>query len=209
MVAKTLVKGGCKYIDVVDYDVKEPENVCRSEYLFSTGLTDKTDELMMMMITNSPFVETNLINNRYFENIKSFSNDETSKKKIAKSINNYDIVFDCTTDDDLMYILNNIVIKSDIINLSITNHANELVGAFYPNQYNFITKQFNEILNNDTSDLYEPTGCWSPTFKASYNDINSLVQFALKHINRIYKNGKMKNNFIINQDSNTIKIQEF
>jgi len=209
LLAKTLVKGGCKYIDVVDYDTKEPENVCRSEYVFSTGLTNKTDELIQILLTNSPFIETNLIKNDYFENIKAFSNDTKSKELIAKSLDYYDIIFDCTTDDDLMYIFNNIEIKSDIINLSITNHANELVGAFYPNQYHFVTTQFNDFLINNTSDLYEPTGCWSPTFKASYNDINILLQIAIKHINNIYETGKSKNNFIIKQNNNQINIQEF
>ena len=33
-VAKTLVRGGCKNITIADYDVKEPENICRSEYNF-------------------------------------------------------------------------------------------------------------------------------------------------------------------------------
>ena len=39
------------------------------------------------------------------------------------------------------------------------------------------------MLGKDSDkDLYNPTGCWSPTFKASYNDISSKVQYALKHI---------------------------
>jgi len=209
ILAKTLVKGGCKYIDVVDYDVKEPENVCRSEYLFSTGLTNKTDELIQIIRANSPFVETNLINNNYFEHIKSFSNDINSKTIIADTLSKYDIIFDCSTDNDLMYILNSLKIKSDIINLSITNHANELVCAFYPNLYHFVRTQFEEILDNDIVNLYEPTGCWSPTFKASYNDINTLLQIAIKHINEIYKSNKKKNNFIIKYNDNQINIQEF
>ncbi len=88
ILAKILVKGGCKYIDVVDYDIKEPENVCRSEYLFSTGLTNKTDELIQILLANSPFVETNLINNNYFEHIKSYSDDIKSKKLIADTLSN-------------------------------------------------------------------------------------------------------------------------
>ncbi len=108
-----------------------------------------------------------------------------------------------------MYILNSLEIKLDIINLSITNHANELVCAFYPNLYHFVRTQFEEILDNDIVNLYEPTGCWSPTFKASYNDINTLLQIAIKHINKIYKTNKAKNNFIVKYNDNQINIQEF
>ncbi|MBK7872890.1 MAG: ThiF family adenylyltransferase [Saprospiraceae bacterium] len=45
MIAKTLTRGGCRFIDFVDHDLKEPENICRSEYIFSNGITNKTEEL--------------------------------------------------------------------------------------------------------------------------------------------------------------------
>ncbi|MCO7319787.1 hypothetical protein OKE80_10735, partial [Riemerella anatipestifer] len=63
--------------------------------------------------------------------------------------------------------------------------------------YRFVQTQFISILDNDVDDLYNPTGCWSPTFKASYNDINLLVQYALKQINFIYQENKPKNNFTL------------
>jgi hypothetical protein len=37
--------------------VKEPENVCRSEYYFETGITNKVDELGSHLTSISPFVE--------------------------------------------------------------------------------------------------------------------------------------------------------
>jgi len=127
MIAKTLTKSGCKYIDIVDYDIKEPENVCRSEYMFQFGLNDKVIELQQILSAISPFVEIS-------------------------------------------------------------------------------------ILKNDLVDLYEPIGCWSPTFKASYNDINMLVQLAVKHINNLYKSDKQQNNFVIKIDDSEIlgiKVEEY
>src|SRR5699024_8838843 len=50
MVAKTLTRVGCRYIDFIDYDVKEPENVCRSEYSFLNGVSTKTVELMEVLV---------------------------------------------------------------------------------------------------------------------------------------------------------------
>ena len=59
--------------------------------------------------------------------------------------------------------------------------------------------------------MYNPTGCWSPTFKASYNDINVLVQFAIKHINIRKKNGQELRNFILDtkEDDFGIILKEF
>src|SRR5690625_6684497 len=82
-----------------------------------------------------------------------------------------------------MYVLDAIGLEVGLLNMSITNHAKEMVCAF-TNIYDFVNNQFSNVLQNDTEDLYEPTGCWNPTFKANYNDINVLVQYALNHINR-------------------------
>ena len=214
MVAKTLVKCGAKNISIVDYDVKEPENVCRSEYNFSNGLYDKTFELIKTLHENSPFVNVNFHNNNeYFESfIKALHKDKEAKKEYEKSLNQFDIVFNCSTDSDLMFLLDQLKLSTDLINLSITNHAKDLVCAFYPNIYNYVQNQFINILDNDVDDLYNPSGCWSPTFKASYNDISLLTQYALKEINRKYEENKPKDNFTlsINSGNNTyIKFTQY
>lgn len=214
MVAKTLVKCGAKNISIVDYDVKEPENVCRSEYNFSNGLYDKTFELIKTLHENSPFVNVNFHNNNeYFESfIKALHKDKEAKKEYEKSLNQFDIVFNCSTDSDLMFVLDQLKLSTDLINLSITNHSKDLVCAFYPNIYKYVQNQFINILDNDVKDLYNPTGCWSPTFKASYNDINLLTQYALKEINRKYEENKPKDNFTlsVNSENNTnIKFTQY
>ena len=213
IVAKTLVKSGARSIDLVDYDVKEPENVCRSEYQFSTGLTNKVDELTDSLFSNSPFVEVNIGKKEYFESIiKTFHREEESKKDFEKVLSEYDVIFNCSADSDLMYILSKLNFNCDLINLSITNHAKDLVCAFHPNIYRFVNNQFIDVLQNDIDDLYNPTGCWSPTFRGSYNDINLLVQFALKHINKKYKGNLKKNNFTLSVeeiDNLTINLKEY
>ena len=203
LVAKTLVKCGVKDISLIDFDVKEPENVCRSEYEFQNGLYDKTFELMDIFRKNSPFVDVKFHNNsEYFESyIKVLHKDKSERKSYEQSLNQFDIIFNCSADSDLMYVLDQLKLNTDLINLSITNHANDLVCAFYPNIYKFVQNQFVNVLDNDVDDLYKPTGCWSPTFKASYNDINLLVQFALKEINLIYKYKRNKDNFTLSFES--------
>jgi hypothetical protein len=210
MVATTLTRGGCRHIDFVDYDIKEPENVCRSEYKFSNGMSDKRDELENIVTEISPFLNTNPMYNEYFEaQIKGLYADPKVKAKFTEEICQYDIIFDCTTDNDLMYVLNELNIDKILINLSITNHARELVCAFHPNIYRFVNNQFANVLKNDTIDLYEPTGCWSPTFKASYNDISTLVQLALNRINAIASLQYKSNNFVIISFDGNFNINEF
>ncbi|KAA6330612.1 hypothetical protein EZS27_020695 [termite gut metagenome] len=212
MLAKGLAKGGCQSIGIIDYDVKEPENVCRSEYEFNTGIVDKVYELSQILMKTSPFVNVKPLDHHYFEQItKIWIKEKGAKEAFSKFLNEYDLIFDCSTDNDLMYILDALELSCDIINLSITNHANDLVCAFYPNIYHFVSTQFEAILNNDVTDLYNPIGCWNPTFKASYNDINLLVQMALKQINIVYQQNKVKNNFIIRTNENVcnLKIEEY
>jgi len=213
VIAKSLVKGGCKFVDIADYDIKEPTNVCRSEYTFIDGINDKVMELNKILTNHSPFVHINIFKKEYFEDIiKNYSTDLNGKDSFASILNKYDIIFDCSTDNDLMYLLNLLELKSDLINLSITNHAKDLVCAFYPNIYHFVDTQYRELLNNDLYDMYEPNGCWSPTFKASYIDIAFLAQMALKKINHFYEKNKAKSNFVIKTEKNNnffVRVEEY
>ena len=217
IVAKTLVKSGCTKVDFIDYDIKEPENVCRSEYSFFTGITNKTNDLINEMCLISPFFEP--INGGYDYSeafdffLKSHLTDTTLKTEIEKQLNEYNVIFDCSADNDLLYILSKLKIDTTLLNLSISNHAKQLVCATELNRYEFISTQFNgHVLKFDIDDLHNPTGCWNPTFKASYNDINMLVQFAIKQINLRFEQDKALRNFVIETDDTdclTIKLIEF
>ncbi len=217
IVAKTLVRSGCTKVDFIDYDIKEPENVCRSEYSFYTGISNKTNDLINEMCLISPFFEVAYGGFDYSEAfnffLKTHLTDMNIKSEIEKHLNEYDVIFDCSADSDLLYLLTQLNINSTLLNFSISNHAKQFVCAAEQNRYEFITTQFNGgVLKFDTDDLYNPTGCWNPTFKASYNDINTLVQYALKHINLRFINDKALRNFVIETDDTdclTINLKEF
>ncbi|MBP7809069.1 MAG: ThiF family adenylyltransferase [Bacteroidia bacterium] len=193
--ATTLARGGCKSLTVTDYDIKEPENVCRSEYLFKTGLTGKVLELSKTLIEISPFVDVKPYE-FFTDAIKDFINSGFHDTQIKESLEQFDFIFDCSTDNDLAFILDRLNPKSEIINISITNKAKELVCVTKPNLYNWMNELFAGI-DSDVEDLYNPTGCWSPTFKASYNDIAIMVQQAIQQINQCFENDKPLRNFIL------------
>ena len=102
---------------------------------------------------------------------------------------------------------------TSLINVSISNHAKQLVCATEQNRYEFVSTQFNgKVLEFDLEDLHNPTGCWSPTFKASYNDINTLVQFALKYINLKFEQERQLRNFVLETEEAggfNINLKEF
>jgi molybdopterin/thiamine biosynthesis adenylyltransferase len=210
IVATTLVRGGCKKINLVDYDIKEPENVCRAEYNFITGINNKVEDLSISLSSISPFVDVRH-DKHLFDFAKFAYNNKNRNSELAEIINQYDVIFDCSTDNDVAFILSQLDIKSELFNLSTTNHAKELVCVINPNSYEWLMKIFQE-LNNDMTDLYNPTGCWSPTYKASYNDINTLVQYALKQINLTYENQLPMRNFYLStafDNGFTIKLNQF
>jgi ThiF family len=214
--AATLTRGGCTNINLVDYDIKEAENVCRSEYSFSSGVNSKTNDLAETLSHISPFVEVKSLGQEFSEAfnyfLKSSYEDNTNKALFEEFLNRYEIIFDCSTDSDLMYALSKLDINSQLINLSITNHAKELVCGVKPNYYQFINDQFENSLDNDLDDLYNPTGCWSPTFKASYNDINTLVQYAIKNINLQYNQNLELRNFVLKtkeENGFEIKLEQY
>lgn len=182
MVAKTLARSGSKYLGLYDVDLKEPGNVCRSEYDFLSGISDKSYELSSILQSISPFVQCEISPKALYSWIKlTMDNDET-KNAIQEILNRYDIIFDCSTDDGMMYVLDKLNLRSKLINISISNHANELVCAMGNNITETVKFIFTQIIKSDTLDMFYPTGCWSPTFKASYNDIAAKLQLALKHI---------------------------
>lgn len=199
MIATTLVRGGCQKIDLVDFDVKEPENVCRSEYAFSNGITNKVDELKEILTSISPFVEVRIMDNQIFHLHTKILNRSQNLKGLEKALNEYDLIFDCSTDNDLMYILGQLSV-SQLVTMSITNNAQALVCGVENSHYPWVMTQYENVLQNDIEDVYNPTGCWSPTFKASHNDIAILVQYAVKHINVKLGSGQELRNFVIETD---------
>jgi len=214
ILAKSLVKGGCKFISIADHDTKYPDNVCRSEYNFVSGITKKTDELVEILTQSSPFVEISIIKDNYFEiPIKQLSTVPEFENALISNLNKYDYIFDCTTDNDLMYILDSLKLNCQLINLSITNHATNLVCAFHPNIYRFVITLFDNILSQDVTDLHEPIGCWHPTFKASYTDISLLIQSFIKQLNYFETNRITPFNFIVKTATEnriaTISINEY
>lgn len=205
-VAETLTRGGAKKITVYDIDDKEPGNVCRSAYPFYSGVSEKTYDMLGLLHQISPHVECNSLKSVVDLIVKSYAAENKDIHFVAELFNDFDVIFDCTTDNQLMKVLDASETTAQLVNLSITNHAQDLVCAFSPKITETVRFVYTMLHRDAESDLYNPTGCWNPTFKASYNDIACKVQFALKHIIRMLSNQEPMCSFYVTEDDTNLII---
>ena len=206
IVAETLTRCGAKNITVCDIDNKEPGNVCRSAYSFYTGMTEKTLELEELLTQISPHVDCSSLKSIFDLVVKKHAAEHEDKTALANLFNEFDVIFDCTTDNQLMRVMDDTGTKAQVVNLSITNHAQDLICAFSPNVTETVLLVYRLLKRDAEADMYNPTGCWNPTFKASYNDIESKVQFALKHIIRMLNKNEPLSNFYITENGVSLNI---
>lgn len=192
--SESLVRGGCRYVDILDYDIKEVGNICRGKYNFMHGERQKVDELKISLIAISPFVNVEAYN---FP-LLPLQTLPDLKKYYIDFFNKYDFIFNCSASNDVNIILDQLEIRNrTIVNMSISNHANDLVCIIEnDNIYNKNSEIFQEI-NQDLMDMFNPQGCWNPTFKASFHNINALVNLALSNIDLRLKKGKVLKTFLL------------
>ena len=98
--------------------------------------------------------------------------------------------------------------KAQLVNLSITNHAQDLICAFSPNVTETVLLVYGLFKHDVETDMYNPIGCWNPTFKASYNDIECKVQVAVKHIIKMLSKQEPLSDFYITEDDLNLKINK-
>ena len=208
IIAETLTRCGAKNISLYDIDNKEPCNVCRSSYSFYTGIPEKTLDTGSRLRQISPQVECTSLKPIVDLVIKSYAVEHEDKSALAGFFDEFDVIFDCTTDNQLMRVMDSVGAKAQLVNLSITNHAQDLICAFSPNVTETVLLIYDLLKRDTETDMYNPTGCWNPTFKASYNDIECKVQIALKHIIKMLSRLEPLSNFYITEDDLNLRINK-
>jgi hypothetical protein len=195
---KHLVRGGVKRITLRDFDEVESGNICRSEYKLHNIDEPKVMALVKESIAISPFVDLKWAGGipKTLPGLSNFS-------EVKDEFNTYDFIFDCSTDMEVAYMLDRMELRSRIINLSVTDKANDLVcvvgGCSVSSQKSAI---FNQIDPDAPSPSFYPgTGCQYPTFEASYTDLNSLLGYAMKLINHKINHESLRT-FTIQTNSN-------
>jgi len=201
--AELLVRGGVKNIILEDFDNLRGGNLSRANYDLYDLIYFKTSSLSKRLKSISPFVNVNTIsiklNNYDIEQIEQVFNEKI------------DIIFDCSTDPEVTFIIDKIDFKGEVFSYAITNNAKSFVsitGKKLTNQ----AKVIFDYLENDPPTYIEGAGCGYPTFEANFNDISSLLNLGLKTINSNFTNSFDNKTLIIipNMDKQkSINIEEY
>jgi proteasome lid subunit RPN8/RPN11 len=185
--AEILTRGGATKIDLADIETVEPGNICRSGFSFSDISFSKAGTLRDKLQSISPFIEVGT-----FDNLKATSIKSEEGKNIYNKLLEYEIIFDCTANNEIIQMLTDFHLSNTVFYLSISDKAKEMVCVCNKDNGNIIERR-NQMLyafgNYHEAEYREGTGCWHPTFEASFFDINQLLNYTVKKINSYYKHG--------------------
>ena len=111
-----------------------------------------------------------------------------------------------------MYYLSHLETKASIITLGITNKANQLLCLSSEERDSLYDKRrvalysFGEIV---PPSFFEGTGCFYPTFEASFFDINALLNLTLRHINQQFLDKQKINSFHVAYEKDRIEVCDY
>lgn len=187
--AHSLVRGGATSIAISDFDHVETGNVCRSTYQFDEIHLGKDVALMFQLMQISPFVSVST----FPSFAPSFLENSTDRNALRQAFEQFDIIIDCTANDAVAWMLDQIKLKATVINLSISDEARHFVAVtntggnpILPAKHNI----FSNLGQKETkATFYEGAGCWHPTFQASFADINLLLQQYIADANHRLEKG--------------------
>lgn len=210
MVAESMAHSGISRLGLWDNDIVEPGNICRSSYSLKDLGNSKVKAITEKIKSINPFVNTNSlylhgiwheynVNYIQFEEGSFYGNvNYNDQEKAIKEIEGYDLIIDCTASNEMLHFLSYAVPQADILSLCITNHANELLCVSSRDGNPFEQrKAYLSRIEQDTKNFYiEGDGCYSPTFLATNSDIASLVNLALRELNKNMKKGELMHSTI-------------
>lgn len=208
MVAESLARSGISYIGLWDGDLVEPGNICRSAYSIHDLGESKARAISNKICAINPYIKCVFSHGvwergrraypifhggSFYDNI-NYKNQED----VVKEIKGYDLVIDCTGNNEMLHFLSYAISESEVISLCITNHANELVCVSSADGNPFeLRKAYLSRVEQDTKNYYvKGTGCYTPTFLACNCDIASLVNLALRDLNHAIGNDKKMHSVI-------------
>jgi hypothetical protein len=192
----SLVRGGCRFIDIQDPDVVTPGNVVRGQFRIKESYAPKVDELVSEAVSISPFLEVTG-NSKRFAPLRPAT---PAFKETRKTLNGYDHIFDCTTDKLLSVSLDKMQLRPPVFNLSLTNGATHMAWITGFGNIHRVKSAFYERLEEpETKTMFLAQGCWHPTFKATNADVQILVNLGLKEFLRMLDADGAASSFYVQQ----------
>lgn len=207
-VAEILVRGGISRLGLVDGDLVDTGNICRSTYNLYDYEQNKASQLFSKLIKVSPF--TDLIFYNTYLNGQIFNTKEY--EQTLNQIKKYDLILDCTANNAVLFFLSNLELDKRIISIGITDKSSHLVCVSNKEKDSIYDKR-NIILHSfgpiKQASFYEGAGCFYPTFEASFFDINTLINLAMRQINQQYLRDQRVKSFHLEYRDNEVSIVNY
>lgn len=201
--AEILIRGGIKSLWIDDFDNVDTGNLCRANYTLYDLNFSKVQKLKTRLNSISPFVEIE---------IRNLKINSIPLNRLQEDLNQlFDIIFDCSTDSEITLLLDSLNFKGLIYSIGLTNKAKHLTCVTGRNLA-IKTAMLYEYLGNEPARFFEGTGCGYPTFEASFNDINTLLNLSIRKINDETLIKSQINSFMINNyqsQTNEITITDY
>ena len=222
-VAHSLVRSGVTVLGLWDEDTIEPGNLCRSCYHLADLGESKVRALAKELESINPFLRPDSIvrngdwvfNDPNDVNLRKYLNGSfygsvnyNDQEKSIGQISNYDLIIDCTGSNELLHFLSYAVPDVPLVSICITNHANELLCLTNRDGNVFeLRKAYLSRIEQDTKNFFvEGSGCYSPTFLATYSDIASLINVAMREFNKEMDNDRLMHSIIVSHEENGVLI---
>ena len=222
-VAHSLARSGVTVLGLWDEDTVEPGNLCRSCYHLGDLGESKVGALAKELESINPFIrphsivtygdwvynDPNNVNFRKYRNGSFYGSvNYNDQEKSIRQISNFDLIIDCTGSNELLHFLSYAVHDVPLISMCITNHANELLCLTNRDGNVFeLRKAYLSRIEQDTKNFFvEDSGCYSPTFLATYSDIASLINVAMREFNKEMDNDRLMHSIIVSHDENGVLV---
>ncbi len=214
-VAEALARCGVKNFGLWDKDIIEPGNLCRASYERRDIGDVKANAAYRRIKAISPFAniitrrngidstwnDTYYINDNIGHHLYGNINYQ-SQEDVLKELEPYDIIIDCTASNNLLHFLSYAIKDKLLLSLCITNRSKDLLCFSNADGNCFeLRKIYLSKIEQDTKNYYhEGSGCYSPTFLASYSDIATLVNLAIRDINTALESGESPSSVVWSYD---------
>lgn len=219
LVCESLARSGVCVLALWDDDIVEPGNICRSTYNVQDMGKSKIEALREHVVSINPFIELETImtngywQSHYYNGPFQYTHgafygnvNYDSQEDAIKLLDKYDLIIDCTGSNELLHFLSYAIPEKETISLCITNRSRNLLLLSSNDGNPFeLRKLYLSKIEQDTKNFYvEGSGCYSPTFIATYSDIATLVNLAVKELNTKVSNNQQFHSVIWSYDNRGI-----
>ncbi|AIC93177.1 ThiF family adenylyltransferase [Shouchella lehensis] len=181
LISESLVRGGINKITLIDDATMMAGNIVRHSLSLKDILQFKVVNLSERLNSISPQCEAEPITKKFNRSIDPRTFDE------------YDLILDCTGEDDVLHSLSQYEFKQPKTFFSISlGFGAKRVFIYYSRGQKFSSAAYftliKEWLTKEKTETEkeefprEGIGCWHPVFPARYDDVSPMVSLAVKSI---------------------------